>query len=1069
RDREPVHRPLDLGAGAHLSGEYDDARAVPGDALADRVGDLLGVAAPGVLGNDSDVDGDSITAVLDTTVTNGTLTLNADGSFSYTPAADFSGTDNFSYHADDGVATSNVVTVTLTIGGTNDPPVAVDDSVTTNEDTAVTIDVLANDSDVEGTVTITGWMNPANGTVGCSTDCVYTPSENFNGFDSFTYTITDSGGLTATAMVSITVNPVNDAPVAMDDAKTTPFETPVTIPVLNNDSDVDGDPLTVLTVGTAANGTVTCTTSDCNYTPDAGFTGTDSFIYTIKDPLEALDSALVTVTVLDPTSTDITVAKSGPSTAMAGDEIQFTIVVSNVGPKEATSVRISDPTPSGLEFVSNSGNCVQPFPCLLATIESGGVRNVISTYRVSSDAPQTVTNTATLKTDTPETDTTNNSSSASVTITPPEEPECPSAVAELVAPLGGTAASPVSFTWTAVDGATGYDVLVDQGSGPVVVASTTSTSATVSLSPGATNWYVDTHFDECPSTRSTGSTFTVAGGDCIDDSPELFAPAHGASGLSSPVEFRWSAVPGASSYRVWVESDDSFPVVVGTTSATKLVATVPSGELRWYVQALFEGCPPTISEVRTIGVEAGGDCPTEPAELISPQTGAELDSPILFEWSRVDGAVRYAVWASVTGDSESIIGTTEGETSTTLERTMDAGEIEWFVEIFFGGCPSIKTSSRSFTVNEDLTCVTQAPQLMLPAAEADDVPGLVKFEWSAVPTALGYRLWAKSDGVGEFEQIGATLAETELQVPVQANMVEWYVEAVFDRCRPTRSSERRFFVRPTPNCDASKSTLLTPVGNVIVGENRVNLVWTAVDGADAYNVWVSREDGGQSKVGLTSGSELAIEVDLEEGAHEWWVTALFGSCSPLDSDHELFTVDTGVPDECRSNSELLLLAPAEGAADIVSPVIFEWSEVPGATGYQVWLLEGENDTPHPLGGVREDTQAVVQIPAGTIRWYVEAIRSGVCGPVRSAIQHFKVTPSGSACDIPDKPLVYGVGFELKPGSGIGIIGPTGAGKSTLARALVGVWPAIRGRIRIDGASLEQWDPAVLGRHIGYLP
>ena len=67
------------------------------------------------------------------------------------------------------------------------------------------------------------------------------------------------------------------------------------------------------------------------------------------------------------------------------------------------------------------------------------------------------------------------------------------------------------------------------------------------------------------------------------------------------------------------------------------------------------------------------------------------------------------------------------------------------------------------------------------------------------------------------------------------------------------------------------------------------------------------------------------------------------------------------------------------------------------------------------------------------------------------------------------PIVQGVSFQMQAGQGLGLIGPSASGKSTLARALVGVWPTLRGEVRLDGATLDQWEPDALGRHIGYLP
>src|SRR6185295_7108733 len=113
----------------------------------------LTIATPGVLINDSDVDGDTLSAVLVSQPTHGTLTLNTNGSFSYVPAANYNGPDSFTYKANDGRADSGIATVSNTITGVNDAPVAVNDSYTTPEDTTLNIatpGVLFNDSDVDG-------------------------------------------------------------------------------------------------------------------------------------------------------------------------------------------------------------------------------------------------------------------------------------------------------------------------------------------------------------------------------------------------------------------------------------------------------------------------------------------------------------------------------------------------------------------------------------------------------------------------------------------------------------------------------------------------------------------------------------------------------------------------------------------------------------------------------------------------------------------------------------------------------------------------------------------------------
>ncbi|MGD1994385.1 MAG: PA14 domain-containing protein, partial [Anaerolineae bacterium] len=187
----------------------------------------------------------------------------------------------------------------------NRPPVALDDAAVTDEDTPVTLNVLRNDSDLDGdTLSVINYSTSSarGGTVSCTTAgaCTYTPPANFNGIDTFVYTASDGRGGTDTATVVVNVRPVNDAPVAVNDAATTERNTAVEVNVLSNDSDPDGDDLVVAAydAASAEGGTVSCTTAGvCTYTPATNFVGSDSFVYTASDGKGGSDTATVTVDV----------------------------------------------------------------------------------------------------------------------------------------------------------------------------------------------------------------------------------------------------------------------------------------------------------------------------------------------------------------------------------------------------------------------------------------------------------------------------------------------------------------------------------------------------------------------------------------------------------------------------------------------------------------------------------------------------------------------------------------------------------------------------------------------------
>jgi VCBS repeat-containing protein len=267
-------------------------------------GEALVVSAPGVLVNDSDGDRHTLSAAKVGNPAHGAATLNADGSFTYTPGPGFSGTDSFTYKVSDGQSDSNVATVSITVNATRRPPVAHDDAATVVEDSgANAIDVLVNDSDADGdALKITAVTQGASGSVVIAAGgggLTYAPNANFAGSDSFTYTITD-GTAFATATVAVNVTAVNDNPDAIDDTVAVlEGSVATTLAVLANDTTIEaGETLTINAVTQPGHGSVTISGGTAvRYTPDAAFEGTDSFSYTIQDGNGGVDTATATVTV----------------------------------------------------------------------------------------------------------------------------------------------------------------------------------------------------------------------------------------------------------------------------------------------------------------------------------------------------------------------------------------------------------------------------------------------------------------------------------------------------------------------------------------------------------------------------------------------------------------------------------------------------------------------------------------------------------------------------------------------------------------------------------------------------
>jgi VCBS repeat-containing protein len=299
-----------------------DARNTPPSAANDSFtvaeDAALTVPAPGVLANDSDPDGDPISAFLVDRPANGALALNADGSFTYTPGANFNGTDSFTYRAQDSFgAQSALAIVAIVVTPVPDAPTAADQSVSATENIPAPIDLAGLDVDGDNLSFIIV-SDPANGTLSplgapnciagsCIARVTYTPTPSFNGTDSFTFKVSDGTLESPVAIVSITVNAVDDPPVAVDDSATLTEDDPATlIDVLANDTDLDGGPRRIASATQPANGTVVVAAdgSSLTYQPDADYCNTppgtalDTFTYTLA-PGDSTATVSVSVTCVN--------------------------------------------------------------------------------------------------------------------------------------------------------------------------------------------------------------------------------------------------------------------------------------------------------------------------------------------------------------------------------------------------------------------------------------------------------------------------------------------------------------------------------------------------------------------------------------------------------------------------------------------------------------------------------------------------------------------------------------------------------------------------------------------------
>ena len=293
-----------------------------------------------VLANDTDPKNLPLTVTQVTTPPNGTAAINGNGTVTYTPKPTFSGADTFDYTISNGSSTASAK-VTVTVQPAR-PPVAVNDNVTTPEGLAITIPVLANDSDPQGlplsVVSVTqapeGDVTLVNGVVKF-TPPIDTGTTVFN----FTYTISN-GSATATATVTVTTT-IPLPPVAVNDTATTPFGAKVTIPVLANDSDPQGEPLSIIQVTQPTYGLAEIDGSTITYTPNNfAETNTATFSYTISNNFSTA-TATVTVTVqpaLPP------IANNDSATVQIGNSVIIPVLANDTDP-QGLPLFISSVTP----------------------------------------------------------------------------------------------------------------------------------------------------------------------------------------------------------------------------------------------------------------------------------------------------------------------------------------------------------------------------------------------------------------------------------------------------------------------------------------------------------------------------------------------------------------------------------------------------------------------------------------------------------------------------------------------------------------------------------------------------
>ena len=605
----------------------------------------------------SDVDGDALTyAAGGTAPSHGTVVVNGDGTFTYTPAADFNGADTFTYTVSDGTV-SVERTMTVTVTPVNDAPVASNGSLTTNEDTAFggTLPV-ASDVDGDALTYAAGGTAPSHGTVVVNGDgtFTYTPAADFNGADTFTYTVSD-GTVSVERTMTVTVTPVNDAPVASNGSLTTNEDTAFggTLPVA---SDVDGDALTYAAGGTApSHGTVVVNGDGTfTYTPAADFNGADTFTYTVSDGTVSVERTMtVTVTPVN----DAPVASNGSLTTNEDTAFGGTLPVASDVDGDALTYAAGGTAPSHGTVVVNGDGTFTYTPAadfngadtFTYTVSDGTVsveRTMTVTVTPVNDAPVASNGSLTTNEDT--------AFGGTLPVASDVDGDALTYAAGGTAPSHGTVVvnGDGTFTYTPAADFNGADTFTYTVSdGTVSVERTMTVTVTpVNDAPVASNGSLTTNED-----TAFGGTLPVASdvdGDALTYAAGGTAPSHGTVVVNGDGTFTYTPAAdfnGADTFTYTV-SDGTVSVERTMTVTVTPVNDAPvasNGSLTTNEDTAFGGTLPVASDVDgdALTYAAGGTAPSHGTVVVNGDgtftytPAADFNGADTFTYTVSDGTV----------------------------------------------------------------------------------------------------------------------------------------------------------------------------------------------------------------------------------------------------------------------------------------------------------------------------------------------------------------------------------------------------------------------------------------------
>ena len=613
----------------------------------------------------ADIDSASLTYAKTGDPNFGSATVDMNGDWTYTPAANYDGADSFTFTASDGTLDSDTATVSIDVTAVNDSPVANAQSVTTNEDTAKAITLVGTDVDLD-TLTYTVVTGPAHGTLSSGTGAArtYTPAANYSGPDSFTFRVNDGLLNSTTATVSITVSAVNDAPVANAQSVTTNEDTAKAITLTG--SDVEGSALTYTIVTGPTHGTLTGTAPDLTYTPAANYDGADSFTFTASDG--TLDSDTATVSIDVTAVNDSPVANAQSVTTNEDTAKAITLVGTDVDLDTLTYTVVTGPAHGTLSSGTGAARTYTPAAnysgpdSFTFRVNDGLLNSTTATVSITvsavNDAP--VANAQSV--------TTNEDTAKAITLTGSDVEGSALTYTIVTGPTHGTltgTAPDLTYTPAAnYDGADSFTFTASDGT-------LDSDTATVSIDVTAVNDSPVANAQSVTTNEDTAKAITLVGTDVDLDTltyTVVTGPAHGT--LSSGTGAARTYTPAAN-----YSGPDSFTFRVNDGLLNSTTATV------------------------SITVSAVNDAPVANAQSVT--TNEDTAKAITLTGSDVEGsALTYTI---VTGPTHGTLTGTAPDLTYTPAANYDGADSFTFT------ASDGTLDSDTATVSIDVTAVNDSP------------------------------------------------------------------------------------------------------------------------------------------------------------------------------------------------------------------------------------------------------------------------------------------------------------------------------------------------------------------------